>query len=135
MKRHFVLFLLFVLMLSLTACSAVYIHNADKISDYITEENGHQILILPQSKNSVYIDEDDVELLHDVDIHLLKTAEKSIINQVAQYPDEPTFYLETSDDTQLFLCAEVIVDIDPAHAPSGGCEDHEHKFFKELITK
>lgn len=135
MKRYSALILLLVLTLSLTACSAVYISRADDISNYITEEDGHHALILPQSKNSIYIDEDDVDLLSDVDINLLKTAEKTILNQVEQYPNEPYFYLETSDDMHLCLCAEVIVDIDPAHAPSSGCEDHEHKFFKEQITK
>ncbi len=135
MKRYLALIILLVLAFSLTACSAIHLNKADDISNYISEENERLWLILPISKFSVHVDEDFIDLLYDTDVNVLKNAEKSIIDQVSHYPDKPSFYLEESDDKRLYLCAEVIVDIDPAYAPSGGCEDHEHKFFKELITK
>ncbi len=135
MRRYLSSIILLIILFSLAACSTIHLNEADDISNYIIEENEHQRLILPISKFPVHIDEDFIDLLCDIDVNMLKNAEKSIIDQVSHYLDKPYFYLEASEDKRLYLGAEVIVDIDPAYAPSGGCEDHEHKFFKEPITK
>ncbi len=131
MKKCTALMLTFLLVFSLSACAG----NSADISDYIIEDNGYQRLVLPQSKDKVHIEEEIIELLDDVNIELLKEAEKSIITKVKRYADEPYFYLEVSEDGYLYLCAEVLVDIDPSSAPSNGCSDHEHKFFKERIMQ
>lgn len=123
MKKFFAIFFIFLFLLSGVGCNGV--------SDYLTEENGQQYLILPTSKQKVRVDKRYKQHLENIDVDLLENAEEKITEEIAQYnKDREHFYLE-EEDGHLLLCVEVIVNIeDPT-----SFTDHEHKFFKERITK
>lgn len=109
---------------------------AKDISDYLVEEDGQQYLILPVSKERVKIWDEQTQYLDDIDLDLLKAAEERISREISQYSQNSGFYLQIEEGV-LFLYAEVIVDITPpSGTDGGGCGvDHEHRFFKERITK
>ena len=138
----FVLTLVF--MLSLAGCdhqpsgqeAVSTISETNSISEYLIEENGKQYLILPISKGKVKVWDEQTQYLDDIDLDLLRAAEKRISEAISPYSNHSDLYLQV-DDGHLCLYAEVIIDIDPAGAESGeaGCGiDHEHKFFGERIT-
>lgn len=104
----------------------------------VIEEDGVQYLILPISRSKICVKEENKVLLGNVDPDLLKAAEEKLSAQISQYENYSALYLQNIEG-QLYLCAEVIVDIDPPtsgeHGVSGCGTDHEHKFFGERITK
>ncbi len=108
------------------------------ITEILIEIDGRQYLILPISNTKVYVDEKHEQYLDNVDVNLLKKAEKKIIAQTSQYNEEPFFYLELKNE-QLYISVEMIVKIfppKPSEYGDAGCGiDHEHKFFSEKITK
>ena len=108
------------------------------LSDYLIEEEGRLYLLLPASKLKLRVDDSFKPQLDSIDLDLLKAAEEKILNQLAQYSQEPHLILETRDGG-LGLYAEVIVHIDPPASAEGaqkGCGiDHEHIVFYERITK
>ncbi len=125
--------LLLTLCLFLSACSAVR----------TTKEDGKSYLILPVSGEKVEIDDDYASYVKDINADLLKAAEEKISEKISLYPEKSDFYLETYDG-YLCLCVEVIVKIPPPAPSVDGTEeyemqgcgiDHEHKFFRERITK
>ena len=108
-----------------------------KMSEYLTEEDGWQYLILPISKNKIRVREQYTQYLDDIDLDLLRAAEENISGKLSQHSNNSCFYLQV-DEGYLCLYAEVIVKLDsPASADNiGGCGiDHEHLFFCERITK
>lgn len=108
----------------------------NSISEYLTEEDGKQYLMLPISKDKVMLWDGQAQYLDDIDLDLLKAAEEKISKQISQYSNNSGFYLQV-DEGYLCLYAEVIVKIDPPASAGGvgGCGiDHEHMFFGERIT-
>ncbi len=111
--------------------------NTDVDRDVLTVENGKH-LVLPISKSKVYVRDQYKDYLDKIDLNLLKKAEEKITQQTSQYEDTFGFDLQV-DSGHLYLCTEVIVDIEPPKSEGGeimgGCNiDHEHKFFREKIT-
>lgn len=105
------------------------------LSECLTEENGKQFLVLPRSKTKLLVHDSTKRYLDSIDLDLLKTAEEKMLGQLSQYTEEPFWDLEYYDGA-LCLYAEVIVDLKPSTADQGGCGiDHEHKIFREKITK
>ena len=70
----------------------------------------------------------------------MQAARKSIESQTTAY-NEPNHFYFTEEDGYLYLCSEIIVDIDPPEYQTdedgyiyGGCGiDHEHIIFSEKI--
>lgn len=92
---------------------------------------------MPISKEKVRVSNSYTQYLDDIDLDLLKAAEKKIREELSQYSDtQVDFYLQDREG-YLYLIAEIIVDITPpSGAEDSGCGiDHEHKFFEERITK
>ena len=115
------------------------------ISEYLIEKNGWQYLILPVSQSEIIVGDDYKQHLNDIDIELLKTAEKIISDKMSAYTEPHIFYLMLDNSGHLCLGAESIVDIEPPNVVTddsgeifdmGGCNiDHKHIFFHERITK
>ena len=123
MKKFFAIFFIFLFLLSGVGCNGV--------SDYLTEENGQQYLILPTSKQKVTVYEEHMPYLEKIDADLLKAAEEKITEEVARYTEDVEHFYLQKEDGHLLLCVEVIVDVENPTSFT----DHEHKFFKERITK
>ena len=110
-----------------------------------TEEDGDQYLVLPVSGQRVMIWDNQKPYVKDIDGNLLKAAEEKITEEVSGYSDNGGFDLQVYEG-YLCLYVEVIVKLDPP-APDisvdgteeyemQGCGiDHEHRFFRERITK
>lgn len=106
--------------------------------DYILREDDETYLILPVSKEKVGATECE-NLLSTIAPDMLKAAEEKVNQQVAQYEDDSKFYLY-AEDGHLYLCKEVIVELEYSVPESGECVlgcgiDHDHLFFKERISK
>lgn len=135
MKNYFSLILALSFMFVLIGCNSH--KSASDVSDFLIEEKGKQFLILPISEDKVYVREEYEQYLDDIDLDLLKSAEKKITEEISKYDDEHSFSLQLEDE-KLYLVVEVIADIDPPVESEigGGCGiDHEHKFLKERITE
>lgn len=104
-----------------------------EISKYITKENGKYILTLPESKKTLKLSDTEDNFVNYICDSLVEEAEKKIIEDTAKYSDFPHFYLETREDGELYLAAEIIHYLDE-HDENVGCYDHEHLFFSERIS-
>ena len=161
MKKIALLLLAFVCSLSLFSCGKSQVSDdtktdisdstqesditiSDHLSEYLTYENGKQCLVLPISKDKVFIHDEYKNQLGNIDIELLKYAEESITDKMSAYTDAPGFSLQFDNFGYLCLHTEWIVDIDPPNIVTGengeiidsGCNiDHKHIFFSERITK
>ena len=137
MKKYFAVILIFVFVLLLAGCNSHQQNTQESISDYLIEENGEQYLILPISKKRVRVTSSHMQYLDEIDLNLLRTAEEKIRENIAQYTDNEGYFYLGDGNGYLSLCAEVIIDITPPSGTNdGGCGiDHEHKFFKERISK
>ena len=145
MKRYYPLVFALICILFLSGCQTSPMPSQDiepatseitNIPEYLLNENGTHYLILPISKEKIWIwDEQIIPYLDDIDFTLLKAAEEKISRDVSQHSDQASFYLQL-DDGHLWLSAEVIVDIAaPANGDEGCGIDHEHLFFGEQITQ
>ena len=154
MKKSALLLLAFICVLSLFACNQSKTNNDTKpdvsnnttenittqspnIVDHLTEIDGQRYLILPISKSNVRWENLYDFYIKDIDFELLKNAEKTMTDQVSELTVEKrsSFYLRVVEG-ELYLCAEVIVDLEPPSEDESGCGiDHDHVFFKERITK
>lgn len=110
-----------------------------------TEEDGDQYLVLPVSGQRVMIWDNQKPYVKDIDGNLLKAAEEKITEEVSGYSDNGGFDLQVYEG-YLCLYVEVIVKLDPPvpdisvdgteeHEMQGCGIDHEHRFFRERITK
>ena len=106
----------------------------ENISEYIVEEDGNTYLILPISKQKIRIDKSEFKYLNSISFNLLKKAEKKITNEASEYGQKTGFYL-SQEENNLYLCMEVIVELPSKIIDGYTVHDHEHKFFKEKITK
>lgn len=145
MKRllSFMLMLL-ILFAALTGCTkpegiSEYEGERSKMSIYLTEENGVYTLTLPESKETIELDQDEVPFVPYITDELVEAAEKKIAEDIAEYNNSSGFYLQISQDN-LCLVQEVIHHMDPPagsngeDTPSGCGIDHEHLFFSQRIT-
>ena len=137
MKRKSVVFLTAVLIF-LAGCVASGIPSESEyvqtgISKYITEENGEYTLTLPESQATIKLRDNEDNFVEYLSDALVEAAEQKILQDAAKYSDSPCFYLETGDDGELYLAAEVIYYLDEPDE-NVGCFDHEHLFFSERIT-
>lgn len=153
MKKYFAVILTLVVMFSLAGCST---HRSDSpetsstisgtkdISEYLIEEDGEQYLILPISQSKIFVRDEYKQYLDNIDIELLKTAEKNICDKMSAYTETPGFSLQFDNSGYLCLHTEWIVDIEPPNVVmddngeiiNSGCNiDHKHIFFYERITK
>ncbi len=128
MKKLLSVILASVCLLSLFGCSQ------NDISKYLKKKDGEQYLILPISKEEVYISDwrEENKYLKRIDVGMLKTAEKKIAAEVSQYNDETPSYFIDIWEGYLCLGVELIVEFD---TPDENGMDHEHVFFRERITK
>jgi hypothetical protein len=125
MKKIIALTLALLALLSIVGCGG--------ISRYLTEENGMQYLILPISRERVRVWEQYESRVGEIDVDLLRAAEKTLNERCAAY-SEKAFCLSTDEAGNLCLCYEVIVeksDYEKQDSPI----DHKHVFFRERITK
>jgi tetrahydromethanopterin S-methyltransferase subunit A len=149
MKKLACLFALFVLIgLIFTSCKSTETSSDNKtgetenvkisknISDYITETDNKKYIVLPKSKVKVHIQEEYITYVDKIDVDLLISAEEKISKQIKEYSNKSGLYLDVWED-YLCLSAEVIVELEPdlVEGESGAIFDHEHKFFRERITK
>jgi hypothetical protein len=120
------------------------VRDSADISEYLTEENGKQYLILPISRSKVYIWDQYKSQLSNIDLNLLREAEEHIMDEMSSYTASVNFFVEGDTSGHLYLCTEWIADIDPPNVVTdengevyeNGCGiDHEHIFFREIITK
>ena len=105
---------------------------------YVVEDE-ETYLILPLSREKLWVREEEVKYLNKADGGLLEAAEEKINEEALKYTNNPSIHYEIHlKDEQLFLYGEIVVDIDPPEGgeAAGGCGiDHEHKRFLEKITK
>ncbi len=160
MKKIPLLLLAFVCLISLFSCGKFQVSEgqtdipdstqesditiSDHLSEYLTYENGKQCLVLPISKDKVFIHDEYKNQLGNIDIELLKYAEETITDKMSAYTDVPEFFLQFDNSGYLCLYTEWIADIDPPNIVTdengeiidSGCDiDHKHIFFSERITK
>ncbi|MBO5040790.1 MAG: hypothetical protein J6D09_06815 [Clostridia bacterium] len=128
MKKLFVALLAMICLFSFVGCGQ------NDISKYLKKKDGEQYLILPISKEKVYISDcrEENKYLKYIDVGLLKKAEKKIAAEVSKYNDETPHYYIDIRDGYLCLAVELIVDLDE---PAANGMNHEHVFFRERITK
>ena len=109
----------------------------ESVLDLISYENGNYFLTLSISLYKLSIS-DYIQDVASVDIEDLKAAEASIIVQSPQEFKSDSFHIEKDDNGYLYLCREVIVELEPPEENGyvmGGCGyDHDHLFFKEKIS-
>lgn len=142
MKRYIALFLIFAFVLSLVGChlsrSNMQTPSASGSGALnLIEKDNESYLVLPVSKQEVKIWGEQNEFLGDVDPDLLKAAEEKLESQTSHFSHRSDFFLEVYQG-ELCLCIEVILYIDSSAEKengTGGGIDHEHKFFRERITK
>ena len=137
MKRKSVVFLT-VILIFLAGCVESGIPSESEceqagISKYITEENGEYTLTLPESKKTLKLSDTEDNFVNYISDSLVEAAEKKITEDTAKYSDFPHFYLETREDGELYLAAEIIHYLDEPDE-NVGCYDHEHLFFSERIS-
>lgn len=137
MKRKSVVFLTAVLIF-LAGCVASGIPSESEyvqtgISKYITEENGKYTLTLPKSQATIKLRDNEDNFVNYISDALVEAAEQKILQDAAKYSDFPHFYLETREDGELYLAAEIIYYLDEPDE-NVGCYDHEHLFFSERIS-
>lgn len=104
-----------------------------EISKYITKENGKYTLTLPKSQATIKLRDNEDNFVDYISDALVEAAEQKILQDAAKYSDFPHFYLETREDGELYLAAEVIYYLDEPDE-NVGCYDHEHLFFRERIS-
>ena len=105
-----------------------------EISKYITKENGKYILTLPKSQATIKLRDNEDNFVDYISDALVEAAEQKILQDTVKYSDFPCFYLETREDGELYLAAEVIYYLDEPDE-NVGCYDHEHLFFREKISE
>lgn len=104
-----------------------------EISKYITKENGKYTLTLPKSQATIKLRDTEDNFVNYISDALVEAAEQKILQDTAKYSDFPHFYLETREDGELYLAAEIIHYLDEPDE-NVGCYDHEHLFFRERIS-
>lgn len=95
-------------------------------------EDGEYEIRLPVSGQTVRMKDEQLRFVPYIDDELVRTAEKSIAEQISHYSDNSGFYLQVTED-YLCLTVEVIHQLDEPDE-NVGCIDHEHLFFSERIT-
>lgn len=95
-------------------------------------DDGEYEIRLPISGQTVRIRDEQLRFVPYIDDELVRTAEKTITEQISHYSDNSGLYLQVTED-YLCLTAEVIHYLDEPDE-NVGCFDHEHLFFSERIT-
>jgi beta-lactamase regulating signal transducer with metallopeptidase domain len=116
-----------------------FLTNPEKIDDYAIDLNetawGSQLITLPISKHTAIISIEDISYIDDIDIELLKTADRKINRKILTYSDKPFFILAIDKEGYLCLKMETIRKIKSDNPLEGGCGiDHEHIFYSERIS-
>ena len=127
MRKIISIILAVIFLLTLVGCNTV-------MDEYLTKKNGETYLVLPDSKAEVHFPNGYEKYLEKIDMELLKAAEKKIRDEALEYTDEVVFILQ-DEEGELYLYTEIIVELDPSETTDEECGDHEHKIFKERITK
>ena len=130
MKKALVLILSLMLMLPLAGCG-------DDTHDFAVKEGGMTYLVLPESKERVELPDYYAERIGEVDAELLKTAEKNVREEAAEYMEADEIRFQVSEyDGELYLCVEHILYVDESEQSDELCGgDHVHKIFKGIITE
>ena len=135
---------LMALFLVLISISSFYGCKADIKSENVVYEGEKYYIILPISKDKIWVHNSCIQYLPLLDDELLEKAEETIYKQAAAYTDSH-IGCSVSPDASGYLCLdlELIVDIDPPNVRTdsegmiidGGCNiDHKHVFFRERIA-
>ena len=107
----------------------------EDIFDYVIEEDDKCYLLLPASGQRISVSDSEKPYLDKVDLDMLVAAEDKLNTQLAQGGEKLAFFLLV-ENNKLWLCAEMIVKIDPPKSEGAGCGiDHEHIFIEEPITE
>ena len=126
MKKFLVAILALICLFSFVGCGQ------NDISKYLKKKDGEQYLILPVSKEEIWVYNDElIPYLNDIDLGLLKKAENKLTAKAAQYGDKPSFHLYIVDG---YLCLRIEIIVHFEERDENGM-DHEHLFFSERITK
>lgn len=104
-------------------------------------EDGAYILTLPNSGETIKLQNEQILYVPYITDELVETAENKINEAVSAYSNSSDFYLQINDG-YLCLVVEVIKQLDPpasqeteGEVVGGGCGiDHEHLFFSERIS-
>ena len=117
----------------------------DDISAYLTYLNGMQYLILPISKEPVYVSEGFQDQLNNIDLELLKHAEETIFDITnASEEGPPHCFLTKNKSGALCLATSGISYLDPPRVQTtedgetiaSGCNiDHVHTYYDVCIEK
>lgn len=104
-------------------------------------ENGAYILALPNSGETIKLQNEQILFAPFITDELVATAENKITEAVSAYSNRSDFYLQINDG-YLCLVVEVIKQLEPSSSQNtegevigGGCGiDHEHLGFSERIS-
>ena len=105
-------------------------------------EDGTYSITLPITKQELNVREQYVGQILCVEDAAILRAEELILQQTAQYTDDPPIYLDFDSEGYLCLWVELIRDIEPPrvivdgeYTITNGCDiDHEHLFFKQRLS-
>ncbi len=140
MKKYIVCVLLLMLLLCLIACNKQKNStpsDSNDISNYIIVEDEESFLVMPISQQKVWIRDKQKKYINNIDVDLLRTAEEKLNNELSQYGRAHGFYLSIDNEGYICLETEVIVELETnASQSERGCNiDHQHKFYRERISK
>ncbi|MBQ6947556.1 MAG: hypothetical protein IJN42_05860 [Clostridia bacterium] len=106
------------------------------ISQCIVSDESGRYLILPISKEKVVVRPEDAPYLEEIDLEMLKAAEKKIYAEMEKYERTPICLLTLDHEKKLCLSAEEIISLPPEEIKENeACGDHKHIYFQEKITK
>lgn len=133
--------IMIVAIVSCVVLAVCFLTNPEKIDDYAIDLNetdlGSHLITLPISKHTASISNavEDISYIDDIDIELLKTADRKINGKILPYSDKPHFYLGIDKEGYLCLKMETIREIKSDNQFEFGCGiDHEHIFYSERIS-
>lgn len=140
MKKHLLRILILLLLLTLFGCgksgNSPETTEITDISQCIVSDESGRHLILPISKEKVVVRPEDAPYLEEIDLEMLKAAEKKIYAEMEKYERTPICHLMLDHEKNLCLSAEEIISLPPEEIKENeACGDHKHIYFQEKITK
>lgn len=94
--------------------------------------DGEYVLTLPVSNKKITVQEEYVKYLPEIDMSLLRAADKKYIDKILVHDEEHIIFLSKNSDDYLCLYAEVIVWCEKDEID--GFSDHKHVILNEPIT-
>ena len=107
----------------------------DITAECVVKKGNRYVIVLPESKESIPVDNSLVKYLSSVTDELVAAAEAKISAEVKKLGEEPDWRIEAYENKEICLVVEVIVFKEGAdYMEEQGCGiDHDHVFFAESI--